>query len=190
MDSRAFLTAKACLALGQPSSQSKHSELVGAKVPQPVLTPLHCILCTWNGFQFFRHPVFPACISSVSFQRGMVAIDVCRAVGKKHPLLPPTLHSHPKPGPEPCPAAAGPPCLPQVTVEGYSPASLWLHPPLGPLGWTRKELFVLQTSLSLARDVIYLGQHPLTCLAPQAAPGHPSGATKIPGDAGAASPQL
>lgn len=30
----------------------------------------------------------------------------------------------------------------------YSPALIWLHPTLGPSGWTRKELFVLlQTSM-------------------------------------------
>lgn len=54
----------------------------------------------------------------------------------------------------------------------------------------------LCTSKILARDVTHLGQHPLTCLAPtslgcsRSCPGHPSGATKIPGDAAAASARL
>lgn len=94
MDSRAFLAAKACLALGHRSSQSKHgcSELVGAEgpagiSPQPFLTPLHCILCALNGFQFFWHPAFPAYISTVCFQRGRVAINVCGAAGKSSPCF-------------------------------------------------------------------------------------------------------
>lgn len=123
----------------------QQTQLVGAKRPagissQPSLTPLHCILCTWNGFQFFRHPAFPACISAVCFQRRIVAI-VCRAVGKSTPCFHP--HSTPTPS-----WGQNHPAFSRSLQRGYSPASPCLHPTLGPLDWTRKELFVLlQTSL-------------------------------------------
>lgn len=118
---------------GLPDSQSvpgfeapqlpQQTQLVGAKGPagissQPILTPLHCIFCTWNGFQFFRHPAFPACISAVCFQRRIVAINVCRAVGGKAPPASTHTPSSPQAGARPLPYCTGPPCLLQVTLEG------------------------------------------------------------------------
>lgn len=92
----------------------------GAGWDQPPALPhsfaLHSLRIKW--FSIFLASCFPR----LHFHRllskrksGNKCLWSCR---KKQPLLPPTLRSHPEQRPGPCPAAAGPTCLLQVTVEG------------------------------------------------------------------------